>query len=263
MTDTERGDFSCAYVERGAGRAIMFIHGHPFNRSMWDQQIDEFSRDFRVIAPDLRGYGRSTIADTVSWDVFAADVEALLDTLDVDQCVLCGMSMAGQIALECYRQFPERIEALVLADTAAQGPTEEERRQREAMADRLLRDGMEQYAETVISKMMSPANVSTLPDKAALVMAMMKGTNPRGAAAALRARARRPDYVELLSEITVPTLIIVGSEDEFTPIVDAEFIRERVTGSELAVIEGAGHMPNLERTDEFNRVLLQFLSQLR
>ena len=131
------------------------------------------------------------------------------------------------------------------------------------MADRLLRDGMEQYAEAVISKMMSPANVSALPDKAALVSAMMKGTNPRGAAAALRARARRPDYAELLTEITVPTLIIVGSEDEFTPIADAEFIRERVTGSELAVIEGAGHMPNLERTEEFNQTVRRFLDRLK
>ena len=108
--------------------------------------------------------------------------------------------------------------------------------------------------------MITPANAERLPDVAAHVTDMMTTTPPRGAAAALRGRAQRRDYLALLAEIRVPTLVVVGREDAYTPVALAEQLHENIAGSTLVVIEGAGHMPNLERPNAFNEVLNSWLS---
>lgn len=250
--------------DEGQGAPLVLVHGHPFNRSMWRPQVEHFSRrGWRVIAPDLRGYGESAVvAGKTPLEAFARDLVRLIDQLGLDKVVLGGLSMGGQIVMEFHRLFPERLSALVLADTFAQAETEEGKLQRNTLADRLLREGMGPYAEAVLSKMVAPHNIRELPEVAQHVLTMMRNTPPAGAAAALRGRAERPDYVEMLSRIAVPTLIVVGSEDAFTPVKDARFMHERIPGSSLAVIEGAGHMPNLERPAEFNGALQQFLDGL-
>lgn len=248
------------YEDTGEGVSLVLVHGHPFDRSMWREQTAAFGSKYRIIAPDLRGYGESeAVADKTMLEEFARDIAALLDELKVDNLVLCGLSMGGQILFEFYRLFPQRVRALVLADTFAQLDDAERKQARYDTAERLLREGMHDYAEEVLPKMIAPATIEKQPAVAAHVLSMMRGTSPKGAAAALRGRAERPDYTPLLPQINVPTLIVVGSRDEFTPISDAEFMRHRIRGSKMAVIEGAGHMPNLENPAEFNRVVEEFL----
>ena len=116
------------------------------------------------------------------------------------------------------------------------------------------------YADEVLPKMVAPANIEADPAVADHVLRMMRGADPEGAAAALRGRAERPDYVELLSRVAVPALVVVGAADEFTPVRDAESMHAQLLDSTLVVIEGAGHMPNLERPDEFNTALRSFLA---
>jgi pimeloyl-ACP methyl ester carboxylesterase len=261
--DDEIDGITTAWDDEGVGEPLVLIHGHPFNRSMWHPQVERFSRaGYRVIAPDLRGYGATTVVPgKTTLDVFARDVAALLDHLGVDRFVLGGLSMGGQIVLEFHRLFAERLRGIVLADTFAKADTEDGRRSRRETADRLVREGMGPYADEVLTKMLAPHNVSAMPDVAGQVLAMMRGTSPEGAAAALRGRAERPDYTDMLARIRVPTLVVVGSDDEFTPVGDAEFMADRVPGARLAVIDGAGHMPNLERRDEFDAVLGDFLEK--
>jgi pimeloyl-ACP methyl ester carboxylesterase len=174
--------------------------------------------------------------------------------------VLGGLSMGGQIVMEFYRMFPERVRGLMLADTFAQAETEEGRKARYDMADRLLREGMGGYADEVLPKMVAPYNIEALPEVAEHVLGMMRGTPAEGAAAALRGRAERPDYTELLGRVTVPALIVVGRDDEFTPVADAEFMCYRIPNATLAVIHGAAHMPNMERPVEFNKAFHEFLT---
>ncbi|UQS27348.1 alpha/beta hydrolase [Amycolatopsis thermalba] len=253
-----------AFDDKGSGPALVLVHGHPFDRSMWRPQLDHFSeRGWRVIVPDLRGYGETTVVPgKTPLTVFARDLETLLDRLDVGEFVLGGLSMGGQIVMECHRLFPERIRALVLADTSPRAETEAGKRNRTEMAERLLREGLRPYADEVLTKMVAPANVAAMPDLAEHVHRMMRSTSPEGAAAALRGRAERPDYVPTLAGIRVPTLVVVGDQDEYTPVAEAEFLHAHVPGAELAVITGAAHMPNLERTVEFNSVLADFLATL-
>lgn len=251
-----------AYDDVGSGFPIVFIHGHPFNRGMWSPQLDFFRSEYRVIAPDLRGYGDCPYrAEKTLLSTFAQDIVALLDRLDVGRFVLCGLSMGGQIVLECYRQFPERIAGLVLADTFATLDTPGRRQLRLDTADRLIAEGMKRYSAQELPKMIAPHHVQTMPEVAAHVLSMMETTPPEGAAAALRGRAERMDYTPLLKRIHVPTLIIVGDQDAYTPVPDARFMHERIAGSELVVVDDAGHMPNLEQPAAFNSALSKFLAQ--
>jgi 3-oxoadipate enol-lactonase len=256
-----------SYLDTGVGLTpLLLVHGHPFNHTMWAPQIGAFRRECRVIAPDLRGYGRSPLPDQhgeTHLEVFAADCLALLDALGVQQFLLGGLSMGGQIVLEIMRQASSRVLGLVLADTFADLDTPERKQWRMITADRLEREGMGTYAKEELFKMITPANARQHPALAAHVMEMMTTTPPRGAAAALRGRAKRIDYVPTLANIKVPTLIVVGREDVYTPVAIAEQLHKSITGSALAIIEEAGHMPNLERPTEFNHALEQFFATVR
>ncbi|KKD05113.1 alpha/beta fold hydrolase [Streptomyces sp. WM6386] len=239
---------------------LVLVHGHPFDHTMWNPQRAAFSADRQVITPDLRGYGASPVTPAVTgFPDFARDIAALLDQLKVPEFVLGGLSMGGQIVMDCYRRFPDRIRGLILADTFPAPETPEGVEVRHAMADRLLREGMRGYADEVLEKMVAPYADAEVK---AHVHRMMTATSPRGAAAALRARAGRPDYRDLLTRVTVPALVVVGTDDEYTPVADAEAMHAALPSSQLLVIEGAAHMPNLERPTEFNEALGAFLAKV-
>lgn len=255
------GDIRVGYDDEGTGEALVLVHGHPFDRSMWRPQVERFSRaGWRVIAPDLRGYGETTVVPgKTTLDAFARDIAGLLDRLGIDRFVLGGLSMGGQIVLECHRLFAHRLRGLVLADTSAEADTEAMRERRRATAERLLREGMGPYAGEVLYKMVS---TGAPPEVAAHVLGMMRGAHPEGAAAALRGRAERPDYVAMLPAVAVPALVVVGAEDEFTPLADARVMSDGIPEATLVVVEGAAHMPNLERPAAFDEALHDFLKSL-
>ena len=127
------------YTDQGTGASLVLVHGHPFDHTMWAPQIEAFAgTDWRVVAADLRGYGKSTVVPGITYlSTFAEDLAALLDQLGLDQIVLGGLSMGGQIVMEFHRLFPERVRALILADTFAQGETPEGHALRNAYADRI------------------------------------------------------------------------------------------------------------------------------
>jgi len=243
---------------------VLLVHGHPFDRSMWGPQVTALgAAGYRVITPDLRGYGQSSVVPGVTTlDAFARDLAGLLDDLGVRQVVVGGLSMGGQIVMEFCRLFPERVSGVILADTFPRAETPEGKVFRNDVADRLLAEGMGRYADEVIDKMIAPATIAARPEVAAHVLRMMRSTSPEGAAAALRGRAERPDYCELLTGVAVPAWVVVGEDDVYTPVSDAEFMHKQLPDSTLTVVTGAGHMPNLEYPDVFNAALLTFLQAL-
>jgi len=170
-----------AYEDVGPDRGVplLLVHGHPFDRSMWEPQLRRFGADRRVIVPDLRGH----------------------------RAVVVGLSMGGQIALELWARHPDRVAGLLLADTTAAGETAESREARIAQAQRLLREGMDPYAVEVLYLMVAP---DAPPAVAEHVLTMMRSTDPAGAAAAQRARADRPDRRADLAAVAVPTVVVVG-----------------------------------------------------
>jgi pimeloyl-ACP methyl ester carboxylesterase len=254
-----------AYEVTGAGVPVVLLHGFPFNRTLWREQVEALRGRFSVVTVDLRGHGETpAIVDApATMDEMAEDVAALLDELGINvPVVLGGLSMGGYVALAFYRLFPERVRALVLADTRPQADTDEARLNREETATRALREGMQTIADAMLPKLLAPATHAERPEIVARISDMILHTDPQGAAAALRGMAVRRDQTKLLREIKCPTLIIVGSLDAITPPADAELMQREIRGSRLEVLAGAGHVSNVERPAEFNRALEKFLDEL-
>jgi pimeloyl-ACP methyl ester carboxylesterase len=272
---------SCmAYNDAGSGAAIILLHGYPFDRSMWREQIRFLSaHGYRVVAPDLRGFGEMSdklqfVADadreperqaeayrtvTTMADM-ASDVAALMDKLKIDQAVICGLSMGGYVAFEFVKLFPPaRLNGLVLAGTRAPADNEQEEQAREQQVQRILAEGMSGIAEATLPKLLAPRTLAQKPEIVASVREMIIRADPQGAAAAQRGMATRRDYSDDLSSISVPTLVIVGSDDPIRPVADAEFMHDRIRNSRLEIIEDAAHMTNMEQPEVFNVALLRLV----
>ena len=262
MASRHINNLNIAYTDAGIGRPIVLIHGYPFNRSLWNEQVEALSSTCRVIAPDLRGFGESDAAATATMNEMAHDVAQLMDHLEITQAAIGGLSMGGYVALAFYKQSPSRVRALVLADTRAQADNEEAKQNREQQARKALDEGMAGIADSMLPKLLTPETVSKHPEIVKRVRDMMLKTKPEGAAAALRGMAERDDQTELLAKIAAPTLILVGAEDAITPVADSEKMHQAIAGSRLVVIDNAGHVSNLERTEQFNEAMLGFMKEL-
>src|SRR5918992_858747 len=260
MTFIRMDDIQMAYTDARVGQPVVLIHGYPFNRSLWDEQVAALSNSYRIIVPDLRGFGESDASSgPATMNRMAEDLAQLLDHLEISRAVVGGLSMGGYVALAFYKQFPSRVSALVLADTRAQADTEEAKQTRAQQAEKVLSEGMASIADAMLPKLLTPETVSKRPDIVKRVRDMMLKTKPEGAASALWGMAEREDQTELLPKITAQTLIIVGTEDALTPVADSEKMHNAIAGSCLVVIENAGHVSNLERTGPFNEALMDFL----
>jgi 3-oxoadipate enol-lactonase len=244
------------------GQPIVFIHGHPFNRSMWDEQVAYFKDQYRLILPDLRGYGETEVTGPrIMLDEMALDIAHLLEELRIDRAVFCGLSMGGQIVLDFYRLFPQKARAIIIVDSDARGETPESRANRLATAEDILVHGMVRHTEETIHKYIAASSMKNNKIYDPLYK-MMVNTTPAGAAAAHRGRADRRDHIPILASIGVPALVIVGSEDFFTPLPIAAIMGDGIPGCCLVSMEGAGHLPNMEVPEVFNETLASFLKQL-
>lgn len=256
-------DKELAFEDTGTGPAVVLIHGYPFNRSLWREQVEALSNEYRVVTPDLRGFGDSESSPgTLTMDQMAQDVAAVMDSLEIQHAVIGGLSMGGYVALAFYKQFPERVDALVLADTRPQADSEEAKQTRAQQAEKALKEGMAGIADGMLPKLLTPETVSKHPEVVKRVRDMMLKAKPEGAAAALLGMASRDDHTKALSVIKVPTLILVGKDDALTPLADSETMHREIPGSQLVVIEGAGHVSNFEQTTVFNDALTKFLEGL-
>ncbi|HEU4710771.1 MAG TPA: alpha/beta fold hydrolase [Pyrinomonadaceae bacterium] len=263
MTTTRIDDIQLAYTDTGSGTPVVLIHGYPFNRSLWNEQVEALSGQYRVVAPDLRGFGESDSSPgPVTMNRMAQDVAQLMDQLDIPQAVIGGLSMGGYVALAFCKQFPDRVRALLLADTRAQADTEEAKKTRAEQAEKAMSEGMAGIADAMLPKLLTPDTVSKRPEVVKRIRDMMLKTKPEGAAGALLGMAQRDDQTEFISSIKVPTLIVAGREDAITPPADSEAMHSKIAGSRLIVIENAGHVSNLEQTEQFNDALLAFLSSI-
>lgn len=263
MTTTRIDDIQLAYDDVGVGHAVVLIHGYPFNRSLWTEQIEALTSRFRVVTPDLRGFGESDSSEgPVTMNRMAQDVAELMDQLGIEQAVIGGLSMGGYVALAFVKQFPSRVKALVLADTRAQADTEEGKQTRHQQAEKALSEGMAGIADAMLPKLLTPDTVSKRPEVVKRVRDMMLRTKPQGAASALLGMAERDDHSEFISTIRVPTMIVVGREDALTPLADSEKMQSKIAPSRLVVIENAGHVSNLEQTEQFNFALIRFLDRV-
>lgn len=252
-----------AFNDQGRGVPLVLLHAFPLNRTMWVEQEQALSSQFRVLTIDLRGHGES---DAPLWrytlDQAADDVIGLLDHLSIRQAVFVGLSMGGYILFALYRRYADRVQGLVLANTRAQADTVEGKEGRFQMAQTAYKNGPSAIADIMIPKLLSPAIIQTKPELVRRVRAMIESNQISGIAGDLMAMAERPDSVPLLKEITCPTQIIVGELDLPTPPSDAKLMADRISGARLTIIPGAAHLSNLERPDQFNETIRTFVSDV-
>jgi 3-oxoadipate enol-lactonase len=246
-----------AYDDVGRGDCVVLIHGHPFDRTLWQPQVAALRKDFRVLAPDLRGFGQSPVTPhLVTMREYAGDIEGLLDELGIARAAIVGLSMGGLVTMELAAYRPERYWAIGLVTTTMEPPTPQERVVRRERAAAVEHDGMAVLVDYMHSGLYGPA---CPPAVRARIDAMMSAAPAVGAAAALRGRAERPDYRPLLVGLDLPALVCTGSADPWSNhAVTAEIVAS-LKRPELVVIDGAGHLPNLEAEVEFNDALHAFL----
>jgi 3-oxoadipate enol-lactonase len=247
---------------REAG-TLVFIHGFPLNPSMWDPQSSFAGRGWRLIVPELRGFGPGDSAagdpPATSIDDYAGDVIDLLDALHIETAVICGLSMGGYIAFAMFRHAPTYFRAMVLADTKSQGDSPEAVAGRKSMQQLVREKGAAAVADALLPKL---AGDTTRREHPAVVEALRKqitGNSAEAIAGALTALMTRPDSTPTLATIHCPVQILVGDEDAITPPAFSEQMQRDITGSQLAVIKGAGHMSNMEQPALFNGALAAFL----
>jgi pimeloyl-ACP methyl ester carboxylesterase/acyl-CoA thioesterase FadM len=246
----------------GDGPAVLFVHGFPLDRSMW-RPLTAALTGWRRIAPDLRGMGQSDGPES-GYDMagYADDLAALLDVLHVDRAVLCGLSMGGYVAFEFVRRHPERVTALILMCTRATPDDADGRDGRNTMIARVRRDGPAFLADEMVPRLLARATLQTMPDVVQQVRAMAAGSRAQGVAGALAAMRDRPDSTALLKDITVPTLVLAGSDDQLIPPSAARVMAEAIPGAHHAIIPGAGHLAPLEQPVNTGRVVREFLEAL-
>jgi len=248
--------------EAGEGPALVLLHGHPFDRRMWAPQLRSLSTDFRVLAPDLPGYGASPPRGrTVSMGELAEAVVRFADALDVPRAIVVGLSMGGLVAMELALRAPDRVDGVVLAATTAAPVTPTEATQRRETADRLERDGMLDLALEMAAKLFGPA-ARRNPGIVAPVLSMMLHAPPAGAAAALRGRAERPDYRALLPGLGVPSLVVAGDHDGYADEAVVAELVAALPDPDVVRLPGSGHLPNLEAPADFDAAVRGFASRL-
>ena len=253
------GGVSLAVDARGDGPALLLLHGFPLDRTMWAHQVGTLAR-WRRIAPDFRGAGASDAPDGgYSVAVYADDLARLLDRLGIERAVVAGLSMGGYVAFEMLRRYRERIMGLILADTRADADNADARRRRDEMIAAARSGGAAAVAERMVPLLLGRSTRQAQPLLVEQVREMIGRASVPGLVGAIGAMRDRPDSTALLSSIDVPTLVIVGEEDEATPPALSRAMAAAIPGAAFAQIPGAGHVSPLEAPTTVSRVIAEFL----
>lgn len=249
------------FQESGSGNPVILLHAFPLSRKMWQPQIEALSAaGFRVILPDLRGFGENhNFADINTMEDSAKDVCELLENLKIERAIIGGLSMGGYVAFNFYRLFPEKFAALLLFDTSSAADTAEKRESRFDLIDEIEKSGAQALIDGMLPNLISDWTKENNPDLVAKLKTMFAETNPQAAVAALRGMAERQDHSDILKDINVPTLLIFGEHDKITNLEIAEKMKSEIPNAALTKIKNAGHYSNLEQPEAFNDALVSFI----
>ena len=257
------GGIRMHWREAGHGpRTVVFVHGFPFDGSLWDDQLERLPRRWRLLAPDLRGFGRSQPGPAegpLTMERFADDLALWLEHLGIERATLCGLSMGGYVAFAFWRRHRERVAALVLCSTRAGADSPAARLGRHALAERVRMVGAGAAADAMSPRLLAPGAPQERPGIEERLRRMIEAQPAESIARAAEGMALREDSTALLPTIDVPVLVVAGLEDAVAPLAEAERMRDAIPDARLVEISGAGHLPNLEQPAAFDTALTHFL----
>jgi 3-oxoadipate enol-lactonase len=263
----ELKNVSLRYEDKGPkeGKPIILLHAFPFNLKMWKPQMAAIPAGYRTIAYDIRGFGGSSLRlpEAPSIENYSDDLFHLMDFLEIKKAILVGLSMGGYITLRAKEKHPERISAMVLADTKTDADSVEAKEKRFKTCEKLESGGLNEFTDTFLAGALGK---NTKTENQRLVQDLKQeilANSITGMCAALKMMADRKDTSSALKAHPVPTLFLVGAEDTLTPLEAAQQMQKKHSSGELFVIPKAGHLSNLENPDAFNQHLLSFLGKLK
>jgi 3-oxoadipate enol-lactonase len=261
--DHRTSGVAMSYRDLGEGDPLVLLHAFPLNGRMFESQMKAFSGSHRVVAPDYPGFGRSSRTPAQP-DVhyYAEGIIGLLDRLHLERVILGGVSMGGYVAFECMRHFPERVSALVLANTRAEPDSEEMRETRNEMALRVAQEGVGVLVELQMKRLLSADTLQNDEEVVESVRTMILDNSPDGVVGALGAMRERPDSAPLLGKIGIPTLVVGGEEDSIASPEIMGAMAAKIPGARHVIIPRTGHLSNLEAPEKFNATLSDFLKRI-
>jgi pimeloyl-ACP methyl ester carboxylesterase len=256
-------DAEIFYDVAGSGPPVVLLHPFPANHEFWLPVSRFLASRYRLIIPDLRGHGESSLGSgPATMQKHASDVALVMDAIGVDRAPLIGVSIGGYTIFEFWRRFRNRVTALVLCNTKAPPDNSEARSARLQAADEVLQRGTEPFFESMLPKLLGETTRQSRPDLVEGALRMMRKMSAQDVAGVQRGMAERPDSVPVLKTINVPTLIVTGDEDIVTGVPEGELMKQNIHGSQMKVIAKAGHYSPWEQPEEVGRPLRQFLDSV-
>ena len=267
ITTFVNGDPRICMDVAGEGNLLVFLHGIGGNKINWHLQLPEFSKHFKSVAWDARGYGESDDYEgDLEFSDFSRDLLRVLDHFEVQKAHLCGLSMGGRIAQDFYALFPDRVSTMILCDTFA-GDDETDIRASRSQS-------IEEFVESRIRPFLHGADPSEYAkNRGGLLLAPGHSEEARRRSIEASSQLHVESYIKTvrasatfsrvdnMKNINVPTLLLFGDQDPLTPPRVGEYMQEHIPHSELVIIEHAGHMTNLEQPEAFNTAILSFLHE--
>ena len=241
-------------------QAVVFVHGFPYDHLMWTEQIKTLSNDYYCVSYDIRGLGKSPVGDgQFTIEMFADDLETILNELKLNIPVLCGLSMGGYISLRAAERMPDRFSKLILCDTKSSADDNAGKIKRAEGIKKINEKGKDIFVEEFVRNCFADSFVKNFSGEYEKVLDRSKQTTSEGLKGCLLAMAGRTDTTNSLSQINIPTLVICGSEDKLTPPAVMTEMAGKINNSKFVLVEGAGHMAPVEKAEFVTSTIKKFL----
>ncbi len=263
MPTVKLSDVNICFEQHGSGPPLLFIHGFPLHRQLWEGQWTALADAAQVIAPDLRGHGESEsgLAPHTMQNL-AQDCFDLLEMLGISAPLyVCGLSMGGYIAMAMLRLHPERIAGLILTATRSAADTPEVKANREKSILLAQTQGAKPIIDSMLPHLLSPKSLAGRPEIVQIAHEIMSSISVNTIIKDLLGLKERPDSTFLLAASTKSTLIIHGADDQIVPLTEARALQQTIPNAQLTILSDAGHLLNLEQPGFFNAAIRQFIQR--
>ena len=261
--DSNRTDLSIFTEGDPKLKPIVFIHGFPYDHTMWDKQIDDLKSNYFCVTYDIRGLGQSPIGDgQYTIESFVDDLELIIRELNLDKPILCGLSMGGYISLRAVERNESNYSGLILCDTRSSADTDEGKIKRADNIKKINVLGVKQFVSDFVPICFSVKSITDANEEYSRVLNKSLNSNAIGVKGCLLAMAGRTDTTSYLSKIKIPTLLLCGEDDRLTPPDVMELMAEQIPGAQFEIVPGAGHMAPIENASFVNSRIKKFLSKI-
>jgi 3-oxoadipate enol-lactonase len=261
--NTDKTDLAAFTTGSPENKSIIFVHGFPYDHTMWDKQIDDLKSNYFCVTYDIRGLGQSPIGDgQYTIESFVDDLEVIINELKLEKPVLCGLSMGGYISLRAVERNEANYSGLILCDTRSSADTDEGKIKRADNIKKINVLGVKQFVSDFVPMCFSVKSITDSNEEYSKVLNKSLNSNAIGVKGSLLAMAGRTDTTSYLSKIKIPALLLCGEDDRLTPPDAMELIAGQIPNSQFEIVPNAGHMAPIENASFVTNKIKKFLSKI-